>query len=214
MSDDLTKAKADLSTPAVPAVGSWRNNAELLVDVARLGYIGDTVLDLSHNAGRFWTAHRPKVLRSNDLDWQWPTDFHHDVTLGPLPSWRDVYDTVVWDGPYRFNGTPDLGDFDRRYGTGMPARWRDRMLDLKLGTVTAIQSTRPGGTVLVKCQDQVVSGAVRFQTTELAAVGELFDAPLIDRFHLVRPLRKQPAGRAQLHARNNVSTLLVFRRAG
>lgn len=196
----------------VAAAWKWNTNAALIADVAKLGYLDGAVLDLSHNAGKFWTTFEPAHLTTNDLDPQWSTMYMHDVTLGPVPEWREGFDSVVWDGPYRLNGTPDQGDFDRRYGTSDTARWQDRMLDLKLGAVTAIQCARPGGFVLIKCQDQVVSGSVKWQTEELAAVGRLFHAPLVDRFVMVRPVRSQ-GNRRQIHARNNVSTLLVLQKA-
>jgi hypothetical protein len=58
----------------IQAIGGWRDNAEMIADVARLGYLPEPVLDMTHNAGRFWRVYRPTLLVTNDLDPQWDTD--------------------------------------------------------------------------------------------------------------------------------------------
>lgn len=70
---------------------------------------------------------------------------------------------------------------------------------------------KPGGMLLVKCQDQVCSGKVRWQTIEFAGHAVELGSRLVDQLHLPS-YRPQPAGRRQIHARRNYSTLLVLRK--
>lgn len=194
----------------------WATNGHLIEDVARLGYIGEHVLDLSYGRGLFWSRYKPAVLNSNDIDTSLETNYHLDATAYQW-MWASSFDTVVWDGPYRLNGTPDRGDFDERYGISKRETWQDRMKLLLRGSYWGAMYVKPGGTLLVKCQDQVVSGRKVWQTLEIAERVAGFEGPhamtLVDRFDMVRSPRPQPPGRRQVHSRSNTSTLLVFRRA-
>ena len=40
---------------------AWRNNSELIADVARLGYIEGTVLDVTYGLGNFWNERVAQV---------------------------------------------------------------------------------------------------------------------------------------------------------
>ncbi len=78
-------------------------------------------------------------------------------------------------------------------------------------TTEAHRVLTPGGYLLLKCQDQVCSGQVRWQTREFADHAEQLGMRLVDALHLLGH-RPQPAGRRQVHARRNYSTLLVLRK--
>lgn len=189
----------------VLAIGGWKNNAELIADVARLGYLDGSVLDLTYGLGNFWTLWRPDSLRTNDLNPERNADNCDDFRATGYADRQ--FDAVVFDPPYRLNGTPDQ-DYDDSYGIAQPTRWQDRMDIMRDGLREAIRVSRRY--VLVKCQAQVVSGKVVWQDIEMAKVAEECGARLRDRFDLVTPMRPQPAGRRQVHARRNHSTLLVF----
>lgn len=63
--------------------------------------------------------------------------------------------------------------------------------------------------LLVKCQDQVVSGRVVWQTKQVAeALGDTMR--LVDELHLPS-YRPQPDGVKQVHARRNYSTLQIYK---
>ncbi len=125
-----------------------------------------------------------------------------------LPFRDRAFDAVVFDGPYKLNGTPDE-ETDERYGVHLPTRWQDRMTLLEAGTVEAARVARRR--LLVKCQDQVCSGEIRFQTRLLADVAEAQGFRLVQMLHKEGG-RPQPEGRRQVHARQNYSTLLVLDR--
>jgi hypothetical protein len=185
-----------------------RTNAQAIDDCVTLGYLSvtDRVLDATYGLGRFWTTFRPQYLAMNDLDPE-RGNLHYDFTS--LPFDARSFDTVVFDPPYKFSGTPDSGgpaNSDSDYGV-VAMRWQDRMQLIIDG---AVECGRVADrTLLVKVQDQVVSGQIRWQThTVIDALGTW---RLVDELH-VHGHRKQPPGRRQVHAARNVSTLLVFGR--
>ncbi len=192
------------------AIGRYRDNAELIVACRDLGYIGGRVLDPTWGLGRFWTRWQPDGLVATDLDPARGRDGVADFTALPHPD--RSFDTVVFDPPYKLNGTPSSGgpaSSDSDYGVATVASWRDRMALCMAGIDECGRVA--AGHLLVKCQDQVCSGKVRWQTHEFAAHAVRGGVlQLVDRLELVS-YRPQPAGRRQVHARRNHSTMLVFR---
>lgn len=186
---------------------SRKTNADLIVACRDLGYLKDedVTIDLTYGEGVFWSGWRPLWLTTNDADGRkglWHDDFRST-------GWKDDgFDVVVFDPPYKLNGTPSKGD--ERYGVDVPAKWRDRMQLCIDGITEAVRLVRPSGIVLVKCQAQVVSGKVRWQDRIFADHAEALGCELIDRFDFLGG-RPQPEGRRQVHARRNHSTLLVLR---
>ena len=197
-------------TDGVMAIGSWKNNAELIADCARLGYLRSDwhTLDPTYGLGRFWSIWRPDHLTASDLNPERSPGPPADFTALPHPE--ATFDAVVFDPPYKLNGTPS--DPDIAYGVDVVASWRDRHQLIRDGITECARVTSPEGHLLVKCQDQVVSGAVRWQTHEFTAHAAAHGCRLVDQLHL-RSYRPQPAGRRQVHARRNYSTLLVLQKA-
>lgn len=185
----------------IPAIITG-TNADLIQAVAQLGYVSsdDVVFDATYGRGVWWRLFKPSVLYAG------VSDFRH------LPAADNTYDVVAFDPPYRLNGTPDRGDEDLRYGIEVPTRWQDRMSLMADGLAECIRVTKVGGRVLMKCQDQVCSGKVRWQTDVSTLQARGWGCEKLDMLHLVRPMRPQPPGRDQVHARRNYSTLLVFRK--
>jgi hypothetical protein len=193
----------------VRAIGVRRNNAELMADCAALGYLPDQVLDLTYGLGRFWTVHRPSSLVTNDLD---PTKgaYHEDWTT--RTTWPDrSFGAVVLDPPYKLNGTSTgkgPAASDSSYGVAGPyvtVAARHKMICDGIAEGARLARRY----LLVKCQDQVVSGRVHWQTRIFADHAESIGLRLVDQLH-VQGYRAQPAGRRQVHARRDYSTLLVL----
>lgn len=195
----------------VQSIGTWATNAELIADVATLGWLaGDlSVLDATYGLGRFWTKYRPPLLTGVDLNAR-KSPSGESVDFRHLPFADRSFDVVVFDPPYKLNGTPSLEDFDDGYGVDEPSCWQDRMGLIADGTRECSRVARKH--LLVKCQDQVVSGKMRWQTDVVTAVA--YDAGFrkADRFDLRSKGIPQPAGRRQVHARHSASQLLVFTR--
>ena len=196
----------------IMAIGERRNNAELMAECAQLGYLPDPVIDLTYGLGKFWTIYRPNDLTTNDIAPGRVTDLAVDFRATSLDD--DLFGAAVFDPPYKLNGTSKPrgpAASDAQYGVDgdyMPMGKRHRlMID---GLIEAVRITRPGGFVLVKCQDQVSSGQVRWQTDLMTETGVAAGAVKVDLLH-VRGYRQQPPGRTQKHARRDYSSLLVFK---
>lgn len=188
----------------------WATNAEMIEDVARLGYLEGHVLDLTYGYGTFWKNWTPAELTTNDLSPD-KGEFHYDFRHTPWGS--NDFDSVVFDPPYKLNGTSRPEDYgvDERYGVDVPMRWQDKFELIADGLTEALRLARKH--VLLKCMDQVVSGAKRWQTFEMASrVIDHGGWVLADRFDLLVTPRPQPEGRRQVHSQGNYSTLLVFER--
>jgi hypothetical protein len=193
-------------TDEIRAIGDWRTNGEMIADVAALGYIEGKVLDLTYGEGAFWTEWCPDVLIENDLHKGAEWMHHEDFRATSFAS--GAYDTVVFDPPYKMGGTPSSEKMDKAYGTE-EYRSRIEILSLLVGGI-AEAARLSNKWVLVKCQDQVSSGEVRWQTQTAVDTARALGMRLFDSFMLPGG-RPQPAGTQQKHARRNYSSLLVFR---
>jgi hypothetical protein len=200
------------------AFGSWGNNAELIAAIGVHGrYLRPewVTLDPTYGLGRFWRHWRPAHLARHDLDPERAPDGPADFT--DLPYDPGTFDAVVFDPPYKLNGTSTgKGAAAADAGFGVASSdWSRLTLEqrhdlIRAGITECTRVLRPGGWMLVKCQDQVWSGKVRWQTREFADHAEALGHRLVDRFDLAS-YRPQPPGRRQVHARRNTSTLLVLR---
>lgn len=227
-------------TEVVPAAFAWPSNAALIADVARLGYIGGHVLDCTYGLGNFWTLYKPELFTGSDLDPdKSPVGYTVDFTAMPFRG--RTFDTVFFDPPYKLNGTSSSSS-DQAYGVHEKASWRDRHKLIRGGIWECARVLAPNGHLLLKCQDQVCGGKVRWQTIEFAGYAAHAGLVLVDRFDMLDTSRPQPKTRRvcaacayrrrkaetvcarcgtvevavvpilQEHAHGRPSTLLVFRK--
>ena len=180
-----------------------RTNADLLADVATLGYLPDPVLDATYGRGAFWTKYRPTQLTTNDL--RAPADHAWDWTTPAPPEWAGKFGAVVFDPPYKLNGTPTDSD---RYGVDEAMPVSRRLEVIETGAHHCAGLVRPRGFLLVKTQAQVACGRVHWQPALVEATVADLGFRKVDELHLVHTSRPQ---RSQVHARRNHSTLSVFR---
>lgn len=197
-----------MTDTAIRAIGARRNNAELVVDLAQLGYLNGRVLDATFGLGRFWNLHRPEQLVTVDIDPTRDADIVADFRHLPFPS--NAFGAVVLDPPYKLNGTstgkgPSASDVDYGVTVYQPPKERHQMICDGITECTRVASQY----LIVKCQDQVVSGRVHWQTRIFADHAESIGLGLVDMLH-VTSYRAQPPGRRQIHARRDYSTALVF----
>lgn len=206
----------------VLAATAWNTNADLIADCFRLGYLRTewVTLDATFGRGNWWKKARPTILWAQDLREMpepWPDvqylagiDFRHQ------PWDDDAFDACAFDPPYvcvggrATTGTPDMHD---RYGmTDAPRSPRALQDVIDEGLAECARVTKPGGHLLVKVQDYVSSGSLwpgTFYTTQRALDLGLV---VLDRLEMIGSPRPQPPGRRQVHARRNLSTLLVLKR--
>jgi hypothetical protein len=186
-----------------------RTNGQLVADCARLGYLPEPVVDPTYGLSGMWSRHRPRSLFAFDAD---PSRGQAVADLGNLPLADNSAGSLLLDPPYRLGGTPTTnhdGGMDDRYGIDR-YRTPDDVAELyRRGITEAARVVRPGGYVLVKCQDQICGGRLRLQTAEVIAFAQSIDLEVVDVLHLVGG-RPQPPGRRQVHARRNYSTMVVF----
>lgn len=192
----------------VLAADSWSTNAELIADVARLGYLRREwlTLDPTYGGGLWWTDWSPEVLVTHDLALD-------GIDFRELPEADDTFDAVAYDPPYVSVGgrdTTGMPDFYARYGlTDAPRTPLELQQLINDGLAEVARVLKPRGFALVKCQDYISSGKFWNGTfrTQVAAFALGFTQ--VDRFEMIGAIRPQPPGRRQVH--RNLSTLLVFR---
>ena len=184
----------------------WANNAALMVDVAKLGYLEGVIIDLTFGEGGFWKKYMPDALVACDLDLA-KSPLGYSIDCRRTPFFDKQFNVAVLDLPYRMGGKRDRGTFDERYGTSDYESWQvtyQRIYD-GIKECARIASDR----ILVKAQDAVVSGEVHWQTWDFATYAQSLGFFLEDRFDIVINPRPQ---RTQKRTRSNCSTLLVLRR--
>lgn len=212
----------------VTAITYWRTNAEMILDLVKLGYLksSDKVLDPTFGEGKWWTLWRPDDLTARDRKLDNKFDFR-DTEFDD-----NSFDAITFDPPYVCAGgrkTSTLGiapdgessDFHWRYGMHTaPTTPQGVQQQINDGLIECDRLVKPGGYVLVKCTNYIISGKYWpgvFKTIHFAfQVGyELVD----ELYHLSSP-RPQPKNRTrkdgtpvrQQHSRNNYSTLLVLKK--
>lgn len=201
----------------VMAISEAKNNAGLIAECAQLGYLDRkwVTLDCTYGQGRFWTDWEPDPLNlvCSDLNPSSPYVEQHDFRSMPFSD--DAFDAVVFDPPFKLSGTshstgPASGDSSYGISGYVPIQERHDLIFA--GIDECMRVLKPGGFLLLKCQDQVSSGRVHWQTRIFAGHAEDAGASLVDMLHLPS-YRRQPRGTRQLHARRNYSTLLILRKS-
>lgn len=204
--------EVDTCASPILAFGDWKDNAEMMLACRDLGYLDDEhdVWDCTYGHGAFWRRWSPAKLLGTDIN---PFKSHTKESVDFTASGfaRRQWHHIVFDPPYKLNGTPDPA-VDERYGVEGKVKWQDRMELIRLGVVECAR-VLGDGYLLVKCQDQVVSAKVRWQTVFVHDVAEMCGLEQWDRLDMPS-YRPQPEDRDanQQHARSNTSTLLVFKR--
>ncbi len=193
------------------AAHDWPTNAELIRDVAELWLSRSLrTLDPTYGKGTWWKEWRPHILRTHDIA-------NDGVDFRNVPYNSISFDQVAFDPPYVSVGgreTSGMKDMQRRYGMDRTPKTPEGLQHLiDQGMKECVRVLRPGGVLIMKCQDYVASGKLfpgTFYTLEHAI--NVLELELVDRFEHIGNPRPQPLGRQQVHARRNLSTLFVFRK--
>lgn len=194
----------------VKAAHDWVTNADLVYDAWRLGYVKGEVYDVTPGErGLWWNWYR--YLEHEDITIRL-NDQRHDFTNLPIED--ESFDTVAFDPPYKLNGNPQgMPELSRRYGVEITTRWQDRHALMVAGLRECARIVRPKGYVLVKCQDQVCSGKMRWQTDLMTECGTDLGLDKVDEFLMLGHHIPQPMeGRKQKHAHARPSSLLIFQK--
>lgn len=183
-------------------------NAERVVDLHRLGYLPEPVLDPTFGWGKMWDRHTPARLVTLDLDPEAPVHLVGDFTR--LPFADRCFGSTLYDPPYAYRGTADgKQDLDDRYGTDV---YRLKADITELVLTGAVECGRVTDRFLiVKCQRSVVAARLIPQPYLVLAHMTMRGWTYRDELHLLS-YRAQPAGRSQINSRSNYSTFLVLER--
>lgn len=180
--------------------------------------VGSTVADVTFGKGTFWKDVRPDAYRCL------PTDLKADpsVDLRRLPYDDGSIDAVVLDPPYmegffrpkKTQTAHTASDFRDRYALQGEAEVYGHGAVLRLyadGGREANRVLRPGGVLIVKCQDEVSNHRQHLTHVEIINDYATIGYYCKDLFVVVR--RDTPHGKRmqkQEHARKNHSYFLVF----
>lgn len=208
-------AGRDLSKdPVLSYDPRWRTNADMIADLALLEWFDGTVLDLTYGLGGFWTKYRPADLTCNDInpdkgdisiDWAKPE------SIEPGRLWN----TVVFDPPYKLQGTPSGVGADDRYGVDKSRTTAEISALHQLGCQTAKKLCNTDGMVIVKTQAQQANGVYNDlpRLVETAMADPVTGQGFSKQAHCYLA-HTPPPQRSQTTPRNNLSHLLVFRKKG
>lgn len=198
---------------AVLAADHWPTNAELIRAVRDLHFPQHdlNVLDATYGNGIWWKQLDP-------VAWGWTTTANQNTwDFRDLPLAARFFDVVFFDPPYVAKGgraTSGIREMDDRYGQfDCPATPQELQTLIDQGLSEMRRVVKKNGLILVKCQNYVSSGrlwtgAMRTYNTACIELG----MECVDIFQHVSGAGPQPGGRRQVHARNNYSTLYVFRK--
>lgn len=217
----MTFLKSDVVMPGtiapplgpVMAATAWPSNADMILDMVRLGYLKDTdlVFDPTYGSGRWWKKWCPPrlVARSNAVD---P---NFDFRSAGYPD--NTFDAVAYDPPYVCIGgrkTSGIKSMYDGYGlTDAPTSPIGLQALINDGLLEMTRVVKPRGIILLKNQDYVSSGKLWLGTHHTLCAALDYGLECVDRFEHIGNPRPQPPGRRQVHARRNLSTLFVFQKA-
>jgi hypothetical protein len=188
------------------------DNADLIAAVARL-YLpkGCRVADITYGRGVFWQRVNLADYRFHKSDKITCPSSPHDFRQ--LPYEARFFDVVVFDPPYAHAG--DGMRVEPCYQIASTAgglSHRDIMEGYEGGMTEADRILKPGGTLWVKCADEIERSLHRRSHMEVFQIAQSLDLIDQDLFVLMQDTLPVTNGRRQQHARKNCSFLWVFRK--
>lgn len=197
---------------------AWPSNADLIADVARLGYLQKhyTTLDPTYGKGNWWKKWSPDYLVKHDIT-------QDGVDFRDLDYVDNLFHAIAFDPPYVAKGgreTSGIKEMDSRYGMGEAPATPQLLQELINDGLTEMRRVlAPGGVLLVKCQKYISSGKLWNGVQKTLVHAESLGLVQVDEFLRVGSSRLQPTRTRmdgqpvrQHHSRNNYSNLIILRK--
>lgn len=201
---------------------AWKNNAELIAEVAALFLDRDAwAIDLTYNTGKWWRKWRPTNFVTNDLDPRYG-DLSEDFRSTPFRD--DWFGLVAFDPPYVSTGGRDTSTIDgMNDGYGMTTSEKDPAKNqanlINPGITEAVRICAPGGIILVKSMSYISGGKLWLGDHHTLTHALTLPVRVEAIYHHIKDKAgTQPkknldgSARRQAHPRNNSSTLLALRK--
>ena len=192
----------------------FKSNAHLIETVRALGYFDHAGLtvDVTWGRGTWWKRYQPPRFQAHDKYTLDGVDYH------ALPYGDASVTLVAFDPSYVAPGgrvSSGLGEFNQRYGLDrVGKRPSDIEHDVRRALREIDRVLEPGGVCLHKTANYVSSGRLQLSALDSVAAGQLVGWKVADLLTHVGPARPQPAGRRVVHARQNTSWLIIWRKPG
>ncbi len=177
---------------------------------------GSEVADITYGKGVFW-----KQVPESDYAVM-GTDLQNGIDCRNLPYKDNEIDCVVFDPPYMHSpgGTAhqnhqNFENYYRNNGTdNITKKYHEAVLDLYFkGSSEALRVLRPGGILIVKCQDEVCANKQRLTHVEIINELSKYGFVVEDLIVIVRNnLPGVSRLLKQVHTRKNHSYFLIFRK--
>ena len=165
---------------------------------------GDTVIDVTYAHGNMWRGIDTSIYTFL------PTDLRTGVDCRDLPYKDESIDIAVFDPPYMHR--PNTVMLSKSYYNAetTPDMTHSDILDLYVSGMRELRRVLcPGGTMWVKCQDELESDVQRYTHIELYHLSLSLDLYPRDMF-VLHNRTPTPVRGIQKHAKKNHSYLWIF----
>lgn len=208
------------------AADKFGPNRNLLITLRKLGYFNHSgiTMDVTWGRGKWWPTARQDPDNAKAWGDTYSRFIRHDlytldgVSYLALPEPDASVTMIAFDPPYISPGgraSSTIGDFNERYGIDKVARTPD-LLDAEVARALRelMRVVEPGGIILHKTANYITSGQLHLSTVDAINSGTSIGLKVAEMLTHVGNVRAQPAGRTVRHARQNSSTMIVWRKPG
>jgi hypothetical protein len=190
------------------------DNNLLIKEVARF-FLKDgfRVADVTYGRGVFWKdvdISKYDFHPSDSVTYpKAPYDFRH------LPYGNGTFDAVVFDPPYTHNPGRLIVNDSYKNAETTRGMYHDDITELyRQGIRESVRILKKGGTLWIKCKDEVESSIQRWSHIEIFLIASRMGLYAVDLFVITQRVNPVVQHKKQKHSRKNHSYLWVFVKMG